>query len=50
MIDSAPTLLGRVVVSLDKALYGNNLCLVALNKQQINWEEVKESTGKLENR
>jgi len=26
------------------------LCLVALNKQQINWEEVTESFGKLGNR
>jgi len=30
---------------LDKALY-NHLRLVALNKQQIKWEEVKKSSGK----
>jgi len=34
---------------LDKALYDNHLCLVALNKQQIHLEEVKESTEKLGN-
>jgi len=33
----------------DKALYDDYLYLVASNKQQINWEEVKETTGKLEN-
>jgi len=26
------------------------LCLVASNKQQINWDEVKEAIGKLGNR
>jgi len=36
-------------VSFDKALYDDYLCLVASNKQQINWEEIKEATGKLGN-
>jgi len=40
----------RDVASLDKALYDDYLCLVALNKQQINWVEVKDSTEKLENK
>jgi len=35
---------------LDKSLYDDYLCLVASNKQQINWEKVKQATGKLENR
>jgi len=35
-----------VVTSLDKALYDDYPSLAALNKQQINWEEVKEATGK----
>jgi len=30
--------------SLDKAPYHNYVCLVASNKQQINWEEVKGAT------
>jgi len=34
---------------LDKALYDDYLCLVASNKQQIQWSEVKETNGKLEN-
>jgi len=34
---------------MDKALYDDFLCLVASNKQQIQWQEVKETTGKLEN-
>jgi len=33
---------------LDK-LYDDNSCLVALTKQKINWEEAKETTGKLRN-
>jgi len=33
----SPTLVGHVVASLDKALYDDYLCLVALNKQQIQW-------------
>jgi len=37
---------------MDKALCDNylSLYLVASNKQQINWEEVKEATEKLGNR
>jgi len=31
----------RVVASLDEAHDDNYLCLVASNKQQVNWEEVK---------
>jgi len=31
---------------LDKALYDDYLCLVASNKQEILWKEVKETTGK----
>jgi len=34
---------------MDKALYGNYLCLVAWNKQQVQWEQIKETTGKLRN-
>jgi len=37
------------VASLDKALYDDYLCLVASIKQQIQWQEVKETTGKLGN-
>jgi len=39
------TLVVHVVASLDRALYDDYLCLVASNKQQIQWE-VKETTGK----
>jgi len=36
---------------MDKVLYDGYLCLVASNKQKIQWyKEVKETTGKLENR
>jgi len=38
----------RIDVFLDKALYNDHLCLVALNKQPNNGEEVKKSTEKLE--
>jgi len=34
---------------LDKTLYDDYLCLLASNKQQIQWSEVKETTGKLGN-
>jgi len=34
---STPTLVAPIVVSLDKALYDDYLCLVATNKQQIKW-------------
>jgi len=37
------------VASLDKALYDDYLCFVVSNKQHNNWEEVKETTGKLGN-
>jgi len=33
---------------LDKALYDDYLCWVASNKQQIQWYEVKETTGNSE--
>jgi len=37
----------RVVASLDKVLYDNYLCLVASNKQLINWELINcEKLGK----
>jgi len=36
-LDSTPTLIVCIVVSLDKALYDDYLCLVASNKQQIQW-------------
>jgi len=36
-LGSTPTLVTHVVASLDKALYDDYLCLVALNKQQIKW-------------
>jgi len=36
-LGSTPILIGHVVASLDKALYDDYLCLVALNKQQIQW-------------
>jgi len=48
-VGSTPTLVSLIVASLDKALYDNYLCLMSSNKQQINWEEVKEATGKLGN-
>jgi len=48
-LGSTPTLILYVVVSLDKTLYDDYLCLVASNKQQINWKEIKETTGKLRN-
>jgi len=38
-----------LVPTLDKAFYGDYFCLVALNKQQINWKEVKELKGMLGN-
>jgi len=46
MVQLLPKL--RLLDKSHKILY-DDLCLVASNKQQINWEEVKESTGKLEN-
>jgi len=36
-LGSTPTLIGHAVASLDKAFYDDDLCLVALNKQQIRW-------------
>ena len=33
---------GLVVASLDKTLYDDYLCLVASNKQQIQWQEFEE--------
>jgi len=36
-LDSTPTLGAHVVASLDKVLYDDYLCLVASNKQQIQW-------------
>jgi len=44
---STPTFIAFVVVSMHEKLYDKYLCLMASNKQQIYWEEVKESTGKL---
>jgi len=35
--DSTPTLIVNVVASLCTALHDDYFCLVALNKQQINW-------------
>jgi len=43
-LGSTPTLITHVIAPLDKALYDDYLCLVTLNKQQIQWEEVKETT------
>jgi len=37
----------RIVTYLGSSI--NYLCLEASNKQQINWKEVKKSTGKLKN-
>ena len=37
---------GDIVASLNKALYENYLCLVALDKQQIYVEEVKSHPEK----
>jgi len=36
-LGSTSTLVAHVVASLDKALYDDYLCLVASNKQQIQW-------------
>jgi len=36
-IGSTPTIIGHVVAFLDKTLYDDYLCLVASNKQQIQW-------------
>jgi len=36
-------------IGLDRAIYDDYPCLVASNKQKTNWEEVKESAGKLKN-
>jgi len=38
-----------VVASLDKILYDDYLCLVVLNKQQINCKKVKKSATKIGN-
>ena len=40
---------GHVAASLDKTLYDDYLCFVALNKQQIYVERSQRSTGKLGN-
>ena len=40
---------GYVVASLNEALYDDYLCLVASNKQQFTWEEVKRQPENLEN-
>ena len=32
---------GHVVASLDKTLYDDYLCLVASNKQQIQWTRIR---------
>ena len=40
---------GHIVASLDKMLYDDYLCLVALNKQQIQVERSQTLTGKLKN-
>ena len=40
---------GHVVESLDKTLFNDYLCLVASNKQQIQWK-IKKFTGTLETR
>ena len=34
---------GHVVASLDKMLYDDYLCLVALNKQQIQWTRIRRN-------
>jgi len=49
-LGSIPILVAYVVASFDKALYDNYVCLVASNKHQINWKEVKRphSKSKLE--
>jgi len=39
----------RVVAFLNKVLYNIYLCLMASNKQQSYWEEVKKSTAKFKN-
>jgi len=36
-LGSTPSLIGHIVESLDKALYDDYFCLVASNKQQIEW-------------
>jgi len=36
-LGSTPTLVSHVVASLDKTLYDDYLCLVASNKQEIQW-------------
>ena len=38
---------GHVIQSLDKAFYGNYLCLVASNKRQIFTGKSQTSTGRL---
>ena len=38
---------GHVVASLDKTLYDNFLCLVALNKQQIQWIRIRKNPQEL---
>jgi len=48
-LGSTPTLVAYAVGSLYKALYDDYLCLVALNKQQIKWLLVKETSKKLWN-
>jgi len=48
-LGSTPTFFNHIVVSLDKVLYNDYLCLVASNKKQIQWWEVKNTTEKLEN-
>ena len=35
--------LGHVVTSLDKTLYNDYLCLVASNKQQNHWTEIRRT-------
>ena len=35
---------GRVVASLDKAFYDDYLCMVALNKQQIQWAIIRRNS------
>jgi len=46
--DSTPTLIVHVVSSLDKAIYDDNLCLVASNKQQIQYKKSKKQPENLE--
>ena len=36
---------GQVVASLEKVLYDDYLSLVASNKQQIQWQEIKKLMG-----